>query len=168
MSAVQSLLSEFKQEAATTRRLLERVPEDRTSWKPHPKSLSIGELSLHVASLLSWGSTTLRDREFDMNPPEGERWTPPAFESMDETLDTFDRNVRDVQGALAGATDEQLMQSWTLKNSGQTVFTLPRGVVLRSFIMNHLVHHRGQLTVYLRLCDVPLPSIYGPSADEQG
>lgn len=164
MPIAESLLPEFDHEMGTTRTLLEIVPEAHASWKPHPKSMSLGDLAFHIAFVLSkWGTTTITETGFEMNPPGGvER---PYFESVEATLALFDESVQNLRAALKSASDEDLMTIWTLTRNGETIFSLPRIAVLRSFILNHIIHHRGQLSVYLRLQDVPLPSIYGPSAD---
>ncbi|HEX7183198.1 MAG TPA: DinB family protein [Thermoanaerobaculia bacterium] len=161
-----ALLPEFDHEMATTRRLLERVPEEKAAWKPHPKSFSLGDLSVHIANLLTWLAMTLDRTELDLSPPGGEAFKSPRFESTSQLLATFDEGVRKARAALAEVSDEDLRVPWTLKNAGTEIFTMPRVVTLRSFVFNHLIHHRGQLSVYLRLNDVPLPSIYGPTADE--
>jgi uncharacterized damage-inducible protein DinB len=165
MSIAESLLPEFDHEAATTRALLERVPEGKAAWKPHPKSMSLGELAMHVASITSWTPITLTHTEFDTNPPGGQRYTSPAFESTHKMLAAYDEGVKAARAMLAAATDGEMMAPWALKSGGKTIFSMPRAGVFRSFVMNHVIHHRGQLSVYLRLCDVPLPSIYGPTAD---
>jgi uncharacterized damage-inducible protein DinB len=162
-----SLLPEFDHETATTRLLLERVPQARAAWKPHAKSMSLGELAMHVSTLPGWTPIALKATEFETNPPGGQRYAPPAFESTAKMLAAYDESVQASRAMLAAATDGELMVPWALKTDGKTVFTLPRVAVFRSFIMNHAVHHRGQLSVYLRMCDVPLPSIYGPTADTQ-
>lgn len=165
MTIAQSLLPEFDQELATTRALLALVPEERAAWKPHERSFSLGDLAMHIANIPTWGASALAQTELDMQPVGGPAWAPRAYESLSATLARFDENAATARAALAAASDEDLMVGWTLKNAGQTVFTMPRAAVLRSFVLNHIVHHRGQLSVYLRLCDVPLPSIYGPTAD---
>ena len=165
MTLAQSLLPEFDQEMSSTRQLLELVGETDPAWKPHPKSWSLGDLSLHIANLVSWGETTMQTTELDLNPPGGPAWTPPVYESPAATLQVFDRNVTQAREAIAKASDADMGVGWSLKNAGQTLFTMPRIATLRAFVMNHLIHHRGQLTVYLRLKDVPLPSVYGPTAD---
>lgn len=165
MTIAGSLLPEFDREMAVTRQLLERVPEGKAGWKPHQKSFSLGDLSLHLATLPTWALSTLEQTEFDINPPGGSGFTPPKYESVAATLKAFDENAKATRAAIAGASDGEMMVSWTFKNAGQTVFSMPRVAVLRSFVMNHLIHHRGQLSVYLRLQDVPLPPIYGPTAD---
>ncbi len=166
MSIAESLLPEYDNETANTRKLLERIPEQHADWKPHAKSWSLGDLSAHVANVLSWTIVTLELTEFDINPVEGGGHRPPSFTTTNELLATFDENVRKGRKAIEQTSDQEFMVGWSLLNGGATVMTLPRIAVLRSFVMNHLVHHRGQLTVYLRLKDVPLPSLYGPTADE--
>jgi uncharacterized damage-inducible protein DinB len=163
-----SFLAELDHELATTRRLLASVPEDKTGFRPHPKSFTLGELSLHIAFLLSWIPMTLKGTELDLAPSSGQTFVPPRFESAAATLKLFDENARAARAALGSASDADLMVPWTLKRRGQTMFTMPRAACLRSMAMNHSVHHRGQLTVYLRLCDVPLPPVYGPTADVTG
>lgn len=166
MSIAASLLPEFDHEAATTRRVLERVPWDRHEWAPHPKSMTMQQLSTHVARLPGWTAITIAQDSFDVGDPESGSFEDPLPGSTDELVALFDRNVATARAALEGASDATLFQPWTLKSGETDVFTLPRVAVLRSFVMNHLVHHRGQLSVYLRMNDVPVPSIYGPSADE--
>jgi uncharacterized damage-inducible protein DinB len=156
-----ALLPEFDHEMAVTRKLLERVPEDRFTWKPHPKSMSLVELATHVANLPSWGAVTLSQSEFDV---AAHRNT--AATSRADLLARFDANIAETRAALVGKIDPEMMASWTLKHNGQKLFTMPKAAVWRSFMLNHLIHHRGQLSVYLRLNDVPVPAMYGPSADE--
>lgn len=167
MAIAESILPEFDHETATTRTLLERVPEGKAAWKPHAKSMSLGELAIHVASIPLWAKTTLRDTEFDVNPPGGPSYKPPTFGSTAQMLATYDEAVKAARALLASTSDAEFMTPWALKNGGKTIFSLPRAGVLRSFVLNHAIHHRGQLSVYLRLLDVPLPSIYGPTADTQ-
>jgi uncharacterized damage-inducible protein DinB len=162
MAMVDALIAEFDHEMASTRKVLERVPEERFDWKPHQKSFSLGVLATHVATLPTWGTETLTRSEIDV----GTNAPPGSAASRSELLAAFDRNVGDARSALAGKSDAELMAMWSLKRSGKTVFSMPKITVLRSFVLNHLIHHRAQLTVYLRLLDIPVPSIYGPSADE--
>lgn len=162
MPIVDALLPEFDHEMTTTRKLLERVPEDRFDWKPHAKSFSLGALATHVAALPAWGAEALTRSEFDIAGSQ----PPAATPSKAELMSTFDTNAATARSALAGKTDGELMATWTLKRGGKAIFSMPKANVLRSFVLNHLIHHRGQLSVYLRLLDVPVPSIYGPSADE--
>jgi uncharacterized damage-inducible protein DinB len=162
MPLVDALLPEFDHEMTVTRKLLERVPEDKLSWKPHPKSMELGQLAQHVATLPMWGSMTLDRSELDLGgtPPL------PPITSRAALLEFFDRNVSTTRAALTGKGDGELMAPWTLKKDGQTIFTMPRAGVWRGFVVSHLIHHRAQLSVYLRMNDVPIPSMYGPSADE--
>ncbi len=165
MPIAKALLPEFDHEMATTRSLLERVPEDRGGFKPHARSTALGALATHIANLASLGARIVALTEIDMNPPGGPGFTPPQFSTTAALLETFDANVAKAREAIAGASDEALMETWTLRNGGSTIFSMPRAAVLRTMLMNHMIHHRGQLSVYLRLNDVPLPSIYGPTAD---
>jgi uncharacterized damage-inducible protein DinB len=165
MAIAESMLPEFDHETATTRSLLQRVPDARADWKPHAKSMSLGELAMHIASIPSWSPVALKQTEFDTNPPGGRTYTPPGFESTAHVLKTYDEGVKASRAMLAATSDGEFMVPWTLKNGGKVVFSMPRAGVFRSFILNHAVHHRGQLSVYLRLCDVPVPNIYGPTAD---
>ena len=162
MPIVDALLPEFDHEMTTTRKVLERVPEDKFDWKPHAKSFSLGALAAHVAALPTWGAEALTLTEIDIAGSQ----PPAAPPSKAELMATFDTNVAATRSALAGKTDGELMATWTLKRGGKAVFSMPKASVLRSFVLSHLIHHRGQLSVYLRLLDVPVPSIYGPSADE--
>jgi uncharacterized damage-inducible protein DinB len=148
---------------ATTRKLLERVPDDRLSWKPHEKSYSLGQLAQHVANIPYWGQLTLEQSELDLlaYPPPAELGSRAAI------LQLFEERSGATRKALLGRTDAELMAPWSLKRGADTMFTMPKATVWRTFVMNHLVHHRGQLSVYLRQQGVPLPSMYGPSADEQ-
>ena len=167
MAIAESILPEFDHETATTRTLLERVPADKAEWKPHAKSMSLGQLAMHIASLPHWASITLERTEFDPNPPDGPRVTTPAYESGTKLLQTYDANVSAARALLVRTTDAEFMLQWALKNGGKSMFSMPRIAVFRSFVLNHAVHHRGQLSVYLRLLDVPIPNIYGPTADTQ-
>jgi len=162
MPIVDGLLPEFDHEMTTTRRVLERAPEGQFDWKPHTKSFSLGALAAHVASLPGWGVDTLTKTEYDISAEQ----PPAAPASTTELLTTFDENVAATRSALVGKTDEELLVMWTLMQGDKALFSMPRVGVLRSFVRSHLIHHRGQLSVYLRLLDVPVPSIYGPSADE--
>ena len=162
MTVAESLLPEYDRETATTRRLLERVPDDKLEWKPHAKSMSLGQLSSHLATMISWGTSTLDHAEFDLTGP----YTPPELRTRADLLASFDKDVAATRASLAGKTDAEMMASWSLKRDNQAIFTMPKVAVMRSFIVNHMIHHRGQLSVYLRQLDVPIPSIYGPSADE--
>jgi uncharacterized damage-inducible protein DinB len=165
MSLSASLLPEFDHETANLRRTLERVPDDKLSWKPHPKSMTLGGLATHLANMLTWVNHTLGASELDI-APGGKPLKAAELRSRAEILAAFDANAAAARGALAGASDATLAGTWTLLAGGKALFTLPRTSCLRGFVMNHSIHHRGQLTVYLRLLDVPVPALYGPSADE--
>lgn len=166
MAISEALLPEFDHEMANARRTLERVPDEKFDWKPHPKSMSLGQLAAHIALLTSWGKVTLDTPNFDVNPPGGQRFQPPALKSRAEILAFFDKSVPETRAAIAAASDEALLKPWSLLNGGKEIFTLPRAAALRSMVLNHLIHHRAQLGVYLRMNDLPVPAIYGPSADE--
>jgi uncharacterized damage-inducible protein DinB len=161
MAIADSFLPEFDQEMATTRRVLERVPTDKGQWKPHPKSFALGHLAQLLAWMPGWITTTLQKTELNLAGGGGY-----SFEATEALLELSDRNVAEARDALASASDADFAVPWSLKTGERVIFTLPRVVVVRQHI-NHLVHHRGQMTVYLRLIDVPIPSIYGPTADER-
>lgn len=157
-----ALLPELDHEAANTRRLLERVPLEKGDWKPHPKSASLAALAIHVATIPAWIKVTIEQDSIDLANAK-----PPApVASREELLAAFDRSVAEGRAALAAADNDALMQPWSLRNGEQVFFTMPKVAVLRSFVLNHEVHHRAQLGVYLRLNDVAIPGMYGPSADE--
>lgn len=163
------ILPEFENEMANTRKTLERVPNDKLDWKPHEKSMTLGGLAAHLAHIPSWTKHTFASDELDLAPLDGSE--PPRTEqvkSTAEALAAFDQNVVDARAALESAADESWDGQWTLRLGDKKIFTLPRRAVMRGFVMNHMIHHRAQLGVYLRLLDVPVPSIYGPSADEGG
>jgi len=166
MPLSQALLPEFDNEMANTRKTLERIPEGKFGWKPHEKSMPLGRLASHLAEIPGWVPITLTEASIDVNPPGGEQRKAADLASRKEILDLFDKNVAAARVAIAATPDDQWMQPWSLLNAGKTVFTFPRAGVFRGFIMSHSIHHRAQLGVYLRLNDVPVPSIYGPSADE--
>ncbi len=166
MRLSETLLPEFDHEMANTRKTLERVPDDKFAWKPHEKSMPMGGLATHLANILTWVIHTINKDSIDVAPPGGEPLRMPQATSRQEVLDTFDQNLAAARAALAGASDELLLKPWSLLAGGKTILTMPRIAVLRSFVMNHSIHHRAQLGVYLRINDVPVPSIYGPSADE--
>ncbi|MGC2697525.1 MAG: DinB family protein [Candidatus Angelobacter sp.] len=157
-----ALVPEFDHEMANTRKSLERVPDNKLSFKPHARSMTLGGLATHLATINHWTEAILGVDSFDVStaPPT------PELKTMAEVLAAFDKNAAAARKAIAGATDAQLMKPWALLSKGQTIFTLPRAAVLRSFILSHTIHHRAQLGVYLRLNDIAVPSIYGPSADE--
>ena len=165
MSIVQTLLPEFDHEMANTRRLLEVVPAGDAAWKPHPKSSSLGDLAAHIAMLPLWATLVLQRPELDLGSPANASIAQIPFTTAAALLEQFDRHVREARAVLASVADAAMGETWTLKNRGTTIFSMPRAAVVRGFILSHLIHHRGQLSVYLRLRDVPLPSLYGPTAD---
>ena len=168
MAMNEALLMEFDKEMAGTRKSLERVPDDKFDWKPHNKSMTIRQLTTHLALMPSWMKETLEKTSFDYAPIGGEPFKPPVMNSHKDLLEVFDRDVAKARAALKSASDAALMETWTLLAGGKTIFAMPRIAVLRSMVMNHLIHHRAQLGVYLRLNDIPVPALYGPSADERG
>lgn len=163
------LLPEFDHEVANTRRLLERVPEDRPDFRPHEKSMTLAQLAGHLAALPHWAIFALTRTELDLAPRDGSgkppELDPPPMTSRATLLEAFDSVTRDVRSRLTEILDDELMQKWTLRKGGHVVFTLPRISVIRLLCFNHAIHHRAQLGVYLRLNDVPLPPVYGPTAD---
>jgi uncharacterized damage-inducible protein DinB len=168
MTIAESMLPELDQEIATTRRLLERVPEDKADWKPHPKSMDLGYLALHIGTIPQWATATVGLSELDFSDPVSrETYTPAPFSTTADLLERFDKLAAEARATLASASDDDLSVPWTLRSGDEIYFTMPRIEALRTWVFNHMIHHRGQLSVYLRLLDVPLPSIYGPSADTQ-
>lgn len=157
------MLTEFDSEMATTRKLLERVPMEKADWKPHDKSSALGRLAIHVATLSRFGMTVLEEDSFDMKPGS---YKPPEVKTAAELVAVFDENIAKVRGAIEKAKNEDLMKPWDFKVNGNTISSSPRANAYRVFFMNHLIHHRAQLGVYLRLNDVAIPGSYGPSADE--
>ena len=166
MSLSEALLPEFDQETASTRKTLERVPDEKFAWKPHEKSGTLGWLASHLATITDWVGDTINPDSFDMAPGGVPMTPPPGPKTRKELLENFDKSVAAARAAIAGASDEQLLKPWSLLNNGQTVLSMPRTEVLRTWVMNHSIHHRAQLGVYLRLNNIPVPAIYGPSADE--
>ncbi len=168
MQISDTLLPEYDQEMAKTRTVLDRCPEDKYDWKPHQKSFSMGALATHLANMPGWGADTISKDSFDVSPPGAPPYKEEPVRSRTELLARFDKNVAVARAAIAAADDAQLMKPWSLLAGGKAIFTMPRIAVLRSMIMNHSIHHRAQLGVYLRLNNVPVPALYGPSADEPG
>lgn len=158
--AIDPILTELREEAPATRRLLERIPSDKLGWKPHPKSRSLGELATHVAQIPAMAERVVNLDEFTPN------LSPAAVGSIEEIREAFERNVRLAEELLSNMTQQQALADWRLVFKGKEVFRLPRAAVLRKVMLNHLYHHRGQLGVYLRLLEVPVPIVYGPTADE--
>ena len=163
----EAFLMEFDQEMANTRNCLARIPDDKFDWKPHAKSATLRQLALHLALFPTWMTETLGKESLDIAPPGAPPYQPPKADSRKEILEIFDRDLPTARAALARANDADLSKTWTLLQGGKTLFSLPRAAVLRTMVMNHMVHHRAQLGVYLRFNDIPLPALYGPSADEQ-
>ena len=157
MAIRDSILPEFDHEMATTRTVLERVPEGNPDWS---------RLAGHLAELAGWGKTTIAQDSLDFRPVNGPSYQPYFMTTRKQLLETFDKNVAEARAAIAGASDQEFMKTWTLLSGGKQILAMPKIAVLRSFAINHTIHHRGQMSVYLRLNNVPVPSIYGPSADE--
>lgn len=166
MSIAQAILPEFEQEMASTRKVLERVPDDKLDWKAHPKSNTIGWVAAHLVEIPGWVEGTLTQEFWDVAPPDGPKYQSPKAESRQQLLELFDANVAAAKKALAATSDEAFGKLWSLRAGDHVIFTMPRSAVIRTFVLNHLIHHRGIMTVYLRLNDVAVPSIYGPSGDE--
>ena len=166
MLMTELFLGELEREAAATRRVLERVPEGRNDYQPHARSMPLGRLATLVATMPGWVAMTVNQDELDLSPPGGAAYKPPELRTRRELVEALDANVAKARQALAATTDAHLMTPWKLKAAGKVVSEQPRHIVLRDSVFNHLAHHRGQLTVYLRLNETPVPAIYGPSADE--
>jgi uncharacterized damage-inducible protein DinB len=161
MTLADSVLVELDQEAQTTKRVLDRIPEDKLAWRPHPRSRSLGQLALHIAS--APGNVAALAMQDSVEAPN---FSQPEPKSRQEVLDTFSKSLESAKDTLKKMDDVRLTSMWTLTKNGKTLMSVPRIGFLRSILMNHVYHHRGQLSVYLRMLDVPVPSIYGPSADE--
>jgi uncharacterized damage-inducible protein DinB len=165
MSFADAILPEFDQEMANARKVLERVPEDKFDWRPHPKSNTIGWNANHLAEIPGWVEGTLTQLSWDFAPVGGERYQSPSLTTRQAILDLFDRNVAAARKAIAAVKDEEVGKMWSLLQGGQTLMSMPRAAMIRSLILNHLIHHRAILCVYLRLNDVPVPGMYGPSGE---
>lgn len=161
MSLAEALLMEFDQEAQTTKRVLERVPDGKLAWKPHPKSFSLGQLALHIAA--GPGQIVAAVAQDTAEAPD---FSQPEAKSRQEVLETYSKSIASARASLKSMDDARLVSMWSLTRNGKPMMEMPRIAFLRSILMNHIYHHRGQLSVYLRMLDVPVPSIYGPSADE--
>ena len=159
----QILAMEMEQEAATARKLLERLPEDKFEWQPHEKSMTLGRLAAHVAEALEWTEMTIKQDVLDFAEMD---YKPEPVTTSVGLLDKFDVGVKASLETLNAVSDEDIMKPWTMKDGEKVYMTMPKVAVMRGFVLNHMIHHRGQLSVYMRLLDVPVPSIYGPSADE--
>lgn len=158
-------LGDLEHELVGVRSVLERIPFDRDDWAPHPKSFTVRALGLHCATLPWWGAEIVRRDAFDVSAPAPPR--PPVPSTSPELLTIFDRNRSDLLAALDGASDQHLTETWTMRNGAAILSAMPRWTALRSWLVNHAIHHRGQLTVYLRLLDRPVPSLFGPTADDR-
>jgi uncharacterized damage-inducible protein DinB len=168
MTLAETLLPEFDQEMKTTRKYLERFPADQADYKAHEKSMTMSRLASHVAEMPTWATATFAADEMDLNPVGGSPYKTPEHRTSAELLASFDKNVAGARSAIAAAADADHARGWSLKNAGKTYFTMPKGVVLRTFVLSHIIHHRAQLGVYYRLNNVPVPATYGPSADDSG
>jgi uncharacterized damage-inducible protein DinB len=166
MAIRDAFLPEFDNEMALTRKMLERVPEGNPDWKPHQKSMTISRLAGHLAEIPSFAVRALESESFDVAPPGGSKRQPTVMSSRMQLLEVFDKNVAAARTAIVGASDEHLGKMWRLHAGEKTIFQITRANVLRTVLLSHTIHHRAQMGVYLRLNDVPVPSIYGPSADE--
>jgi uncharacterized damage-inducible protein DinB len=164
MDLKKALINEIKHEAAGTRKILERVPLDKLTWKPHEKSSDLRRLAKHVASIYSWVTRALTTNEMDF--AKGRPAPAPDFNTMEELLAILDNNVAQALKDLEDAAPETFMETWTMREGDKIYLTIPKAAVIRNMALNHLVHHRGQLSVYLRLLDIPIPGLYGPTADE--
>ena len=164
MTINQSLIAELQMESASTRKMLERVPTEKNAWKPHEKSMALGNLAAHVADLPGWISMTLTTDGLDLATID---YKPMIAETAEELVAHLDKQVSGAVAALENSSPEEFHKMWTLRNGEHVIFSLPKIAVLRGSALNHIVHHRGQLSVYLRMLDVPVPGMYGPSADER-
>ena len=162
MALKDALLAEYDHEMGTTRKLLDRIPDDKLAWKPHERSMALGELATHLGNIPQWAGAILNEASFDLS---GGQRNPEAKPSRAEILALFDAAAKQTRTWM-DRSDAEYVAPWVLRRSGQEMFSMPRVAAFRSFVLNHMIHHRGQLSVYLRLNHVPVPSIYGPSADE--
>lgn len=163
MTIGKALAAELQQEAEATRKILQRLPEDKFDWKPHEKSMSLQQLAAHIIEMISWTPATLNQPGIDFATMD---YKPTVHENTASMLEAFEKNLAEATTLLSNVSDQDLMQTWFMRNGEKLYFEMPKTIVMRSFVMNHIVHHRGQLSVYIRMLDVPVPSIYGPSADE--
>ncbi|MGH7192402.1 MAG: DinB family protein [Candidatus Saccharimonadales bacterium] len=166
MTYADTILPEFDHEMANTRKVLERVPEDKLEWRAHPKSNTIGWNANHLVEIPGWVEGTLTKTSWDIAPAFGEQYHSPHLTSRRAMLETFDKNVTAARRAISAVKDGELGQPWSLLQGGKPIFTMPRAAVIRNFVLNHLIHHRAHLCVYLRLNDIPVPGMYGPSGEE--
>lgn len=166
MSIGTDFIPEFEQEMTATRRTLEAIPDRLLSWQAHPDLRTIGWVANHLAELPGWVAGTLGADEWDIHPVGGEPYQSPSFDRTQDILALFDRNIASAKAALMQASDEVMQADWSLKAAGRILFTMTRAGVVRRWVLNHTVHHRGHLCVYLRLNDLSIPALYGPSGDE--
>ncbi len=167
MNYAEQMLPEFDEETANTRKVLERVPLEKLDWQPHPKSRTIGWNANHLAEILGWVEGTFTQDSWDIAPPGGPAYESPNLRTPEAILAEFDRNTAAARQAILAVNEARLEDPWSLLYAGKPIFSLPRRVVIRTFVLNHLIHHRAHLLVYLRLNDIPIPGMYGPSADEE-
>jgi len=165
MQMKDSLITEFEHEAETTRKHLERLTNDKLDWRPHEKSFTAGGLASHIVECIGFADSIFNQNELDIDP---QTYKPYLAATVTDLLKTFEDNVAICKRVMAGVSDEAMIQPWQFKIMGQVKFERARVDVYKDFIFNHLIHHRGQFSVYLRLLDIPVPGSYGPSADEQG
>jgi len=166
MRIAETLLPEFEHEMASTRKTIARIPDDKLTWRAHPKSQTIGWVASHLVEIVDWAVGTLQEDSFDVQPVGAEPYQTPVLNSVDELLTLFDANLAKAKAALLATSDEAMLQPWSLLQGGAPIFTMPRIAVLRGFVISHSIHHRAILTVYFRLNDIPVPALYGPSGDE--
>ncbi len=168
MSIAESILPEFDQEMAGTRKTLARIPNDKLDWKAHPKSNTIGWVGSHLAEIPGWAEGTLTQDSWDLAPKDSEPYRTPTMSSREQMLEVFDKNVAAARAAIQSTSDAAFAQPWSLLMGGEALFTMPRIAVIRTWVLNHNIHHRAWLCSYLRLNDIPVPALYGPSGDESG
>ena len=165
MITIDSLIAQFDREAGTTRRHFERLPNDKLGWRPHPKSFTASELASHIVECVTWGESIFTVNEVNFDPSTYKRY---EARSTEDLLVDFDKHVATVKQIMGSVSNDALKEAWSLKAMGRTLFERPRGEVFLDFVLHHIIHHRGQFSVYLRLLEVPVPGSYGPTADEQG
>lgn len=167
MAIAEAFVAEFDSELRSTRRMLESVPDSALDYQPHAKSMNLARLAGHVAEMPSWGILTAQQRELDISPKDGPQYQPYITTGRDAMLKFFDKYHAEAKEVIGALSDEAMREPWTLLARGEPIFTMPRIQVLKSMVLNHMIHHRAQLSVYLRMNDVPIPGMYGPSADDR-
>jgi uncharacterized damage-inducible protein DinB len=163
MTLGQILKSELLHEAVSTRKMLERIPAEKMTWKPHEKSMALGRIAGHIVEMFGWTNPVLTQDEIDFANP----YAPKVYNNAAELVADFDKNIAEAAELLGSVSNETMGESWALRNGEHVIVELPKAAIMRTLVMNHIIHHRGQMAVYLRLLDIPVPSVYGPSADEQ-